>query len=148
MRRSANLLLVKDEHELRADSDRMFQMLRRLRETEEQKRLVGMGTPEFVELAAEVERLSRLIFRWSGIQMQSAHAMAAAVERGDIAGEPLEAVKPRPLDEVLAAWREAQVRFELARPGSEEARVAADEIERIREEFHAIEANKRELETA
>jgi hypothetical protein len=38
---------------------------------------------------------------------------------------------------ILANWREAQLRLEIARPGSPEASSAADGIERLREEYHA-----------
>jgi hypothetical protein len=126
-----------DEHELRAHSDHMLELIERLHTLEQQKHHVGVGTPEFLELAGEVERLSRLVFRWSGIQMQSAEHAAAAVERGETPGTPLDAVQPRKLDVVLAFWREAQLRFELAKPGSDEAAQAAADIERLREEFHA-----------
>jgi hypothetical protein len=126
-----------DEHELRAHSDRMVELLKRLQTLEEEKHHVGVGTPEFLDLAGEVERLSRLVFRWSGIQMQSAEHAAALVQRGEMPGTPLDSVEPRPLDVILASWREAQLRFELAKPGSDEAEQAARDVERLREEFGA-----------
>lgn len=46
-------------------------------------------------------------------------------------------VEPRPLDRILANWREAQLRFELATPGSPEAEAATADIERLREEYQA-----------
>jgi hypothetical protein len=64
------------------------------------------------------------------------------VETGTLPAEPLAAVEPRPLDRILAAWREAQLRFEMAKPGSPEAHGAADEIERLREEYHATAETK------
>jgi len=127
-----------DEHELRAHSDRMLELLKRLQTLEQEKHHVPVGSPEFLDLAGEVERLSRLVFRWSGIQMQSAEHAAAAVQRGEMPGTALDSVEPRKLDVVLASWREAQLRFELAKPGSDEAEVAAADVERLREEFHAI----------
>lgn len=125
-----------DQRELRAHSDHMVELIRRMRELEEEKHHVGVGTPEFVGLAHEVERLSRLVFRWSGMQVQSAEHAAARLERGEIEAAPLDDYSPRRLDVILAAWREAQFRFELATPGSEEALLAAADIERLREEFH------------
>jgi hypothetical protein len=41
------------------------------------------------------------------------------------------------MDRILANWREAQLRFELAQPGSPEAEVATSDIERLREEYQA-----------
>lgn len=46
-------------------------------------------------------------------------------------------VEPRPLDRILANWREAQLRFELATPGSAEAEAAMADVERLREEYQA-----------
>lgn len=124
-----------DEQELRAHSDRMIELIKRLQALEEEKHHVGVGTPEFLALAAEVEKLSRLVFRWSGMQMQSAEHAAASLERGETDGKALDDVAPRRLDVILAAWREAQFRFELAKPGSDEATQAASDVERLREEF-------------
>ena len=125
-----------DQHEIRATSDHTFAILERLRTVEHDKREVALGSPEFVEMAREVERLSRLLFRWAGLQMQLATESSAAVSRGDIPADPLVAIQPRALDRVLALWREAQMRLELAKPGSAEAAAAADDIERLREEYH------------
>ncbi|HET7473400.1 MAG TPA: hypothetical protein VFJ71_09765 [Candidatus Limnocylindrales bacterium] len=137
-----------DEHEIRATSDHTIAIIERLGQIEHDKRGVALGSPEFISMAAEVERLSRLLFRWSGFQMQLATESASAVSRGDIPAEPLAAVQPRPLDRVLALWREAQIRLELAKPGSPEADAAATDIERLREEYHATtEAKLSEDET-
>jgi hypothetical protein len=129
------------EHELRAHSDRMLELLKRLQTLEQEKHHVPVGSPEFLDLAGEVERLSRLVFRWSGIQMQSAEHAAALVQRGEMPGTPLDSVEPRRLDVILASWREAQLRFELAKPGSDEAAQAASDVERLREEFGATQEN-------
>ena|SRR5215212_1787987 len=126
-----------DEGEIRASSDSMLAMLDRLKALEVDKRQYPLGSAEFVERAEEVERLSRLVFRWSGIQQQMADQSVRRVETGALPAEPLAEVEPRPLDRILATWREAQLRFELAKPGSPEAQDAADEIERLREEYHA-----------
>jgi hypothetical protein len=133
---------MENERELRAHSDHMVRLIERLHALEEEKHHVGVGTPEFVELAAEVERLSRLIFRWSGLQLQTAELNAARLERGEISGEPLDVFPPRPLDVILANWREAQFRFELAAPGSDEAMQAAQDVERLRDEFKAAQEQK------
>ena len=126
-----------DETEIRAVSDKMLANLERLAALEHAKRAMTVGTDEFVAAAQEVETLSRLVFRWSGLQMQLAAESKQAVSSGQIPAIPLVDVHPRPLDRVLALWREAQIRLEIAHPGSPEAQSAAEDIERLREEYHA-----------
>ena len=130
------------EREFRATTDQMLDMIDRLRELEQAKQRVDFGSGEFVAIAADAESLARVVFRWAGMQLQMAEASAGAVQRGESSGEPLVNVKPRPLDRILANWREAQLRLEMARPGSAEAAAAADAVERLREEFKATEAAK------
>jgi hypothetical protein len=48
------------------------------------------------------------------------------------------------MDVVLAAWREPQLRLEIATPGSSEAAAAAEAVERLREEYQATFDAKRE----
>lgn len=120
----------------------MLAMIDRLRSIESEKQAVELGSPEFVALAIEAERLSRMAFRWAGMQLQMAEASAGAVQRGELSRVPLIDVKPRALDVILANWREAQLRFELAQPGSPEAAAAAEEVERLRVEFHATQEEK------
>ncbi len=58
--------------------------------------------------------------------------------RGELTdAERLIDVQPRPLDVILSNWREAQLRLEIARPGSLEAQTASDDIERLREEYQS-----------
>jgi len=125
-----------DEHELRATSDHTFAIIDRIAQIERDKREVLIGTSEFVELAGEVERLTRLLFRWAGFQRQLAAEASAAAARGEAPNRPIDMIEPRALDRVLALWREEQIRLELAKPGSPEAQAAAEEIERLREEYH------------
>ena len=44
-------------------------------------------------------------------------------------------IEPQPMDHLLARWREAQIRLEIAKPGSLEATRAVSDIERPREEY-------------
>ncbi len=131
-----------DERGFRASTDQMLAMLERLMALEREKQHHTVGSDEFVESAREAERLSRLTFRWAGMQLQLAEASPRAVARGEMAPTRLADVEPRPLDRVLANWRQAQLRFELAAPGSPEAAAAADEVERLREEFRALQELK------
>jgi hypothetical protein len=72
------------------------------------------------------------------MQLQMAETVAARAASGKI--DPtvrLINVEPRPLDVILAHWREAQIRLEIATPGSPEAQAAATAIEGLREEYQA-----------
>lgn len=130
------------EREFRATTDQMLDMIDRLRELEQAKQRAPFGSAEFIALAGDAEKLARVVFRWAGMQLQMAEASAGAVQRGESSAQPLTNVTPRPLDRILANWREAQLRLEMARPGSAEAAEAADAVERLREEYQATEAAK------
>ncbi len=121
--------------EFRAFTDQMLDLIDRLRAAEEAKRAVEMGSPEFVQAARDAEELSRRAFRWAQMQLQM--ALEVQDQGGKMPDVRLINVEPRPLDRVLAAWREAQMRLELATPGSPESEAAVRDIERLREEYQA-----------
>lgn len=122
--------------ELRATADQMLEILDELRAMEVDKRSSPIGSPEFIELARAALRHGRLAFRWTDLQLQLAEEAAARVARGEEAADVrISAVTPRRMDQILALWREAQIRLEIAQPGSPEAATAADEIERLRDEY-------------
>jgi hypothetical protein len=122
--------------EFRATTDQLLEILDELRSFEMGKRAVAMGSPEFVELAVKAADHARLAFRWCQMQLDMAHEAASRVERGE---QPpnihLIDVTPLPIDRILALWREAQLRLEIARPTSDEALSATADIERYREEY-------------
>ena len=123
--------------EYRASSDRMLQVLERLREIEEVKRSVPVGTTEFIELAREAEDLGRTVFRWTQLQRQLAELSPQRVAAGQLSGLPLAALAARRIERVLAEWREAEFRFREADPGSPDAERAAADMERLREEYRS-----------
>ena len=124
--------------EFRATTDQMMEILEDLRAVEEQKRHVAVGSPEFIIAAKGAEELSRLAFRWAQMQLQMALAVQSKIAAGELAADVrLVNVEPRPLDRILAHWREAQLRLEIAALGSPEAEAAARDIERLREEYQA-----------
>jgi hypothetical protein len=128
-----------DRGEFRATTDLMLEIIEELRSLELQKRSVVIGTPEFVKLAVRTEEQARLTFRWSQMQLQMAHDAATRLASGERAEEIiLTEVQPRHIDRVLTDWREAQLRLEIARPGSPESVAAAGDIERLREEYHVL----------
>lgn len=120
--------------EFRAHTDQMLEFIDQLRLAEERKRSVPVGSPDFLMAAEEASELSRLAFRWAQMELEMALAVRASGD-GVAPDVRLINVEPRPLDRVLAHWREAQLRLETARPGSPEADTAVKDIERLREEY-------------
>lgn len=128
-----------NDGELRATSDLMLEMLDRLRGAEEVKRARAPGTPEFADLAYRVVELSRTLTAWAELQLRLANEALAADEPSP---EPLESVRPRRLDEVLAEWRRAEIRLSHASPASPEALTAAEEAEDLRREYGRLQERK------
>jgi hypothetical protein len=123
------------EEEYRAASDTLLETLARLHEIETVKRRVEPGTQEFIDVAREAERLARRVFRWAQFQLRIAEASPGLREQARMSGRPIEEVIARPLDRILALWREAEFRLDRAERGSAEAEEATADIERYREEF-------------
>jgi hypothetical protein len=127
-----------DRSEFRATTDQMLVLLEELRGTEERKRRMPLGSSEFTAEAEAAADKARVVFRWAQMQLEMAQAWETRVARGETPRDiRLIEVEPRPLDKVLAQWREAQLRLEIARPGSDAARQAVADIERLREEYQA-----------
>lgn len=122
--------------EFRATTDTMLEIIDELRAVEQRKQQVEVGSDEFLLNAKKAEDLSRLAYRWAGLQLSMALDTQHRISKGELDGETrLSSVTPRPLDRVLAQWREAQFRLEIAALGSPEAEAATREIERLREEY-------------
>jgi hypothetical protein len=117
----------------------MLELIDDVRSSEERKREVALGSAAFVELAVRVSARARVLSRWADLQMQLAQSIPSGTEEVAIAD-----LRPRPLERVLALWREAQIRLELAPPGSPAAAQAVDDIERFRNEYQAGFALRRE----
>jgi len=122
--------------EFRATTDQLLTIIDELRTLERRKQATALGTPEFVELAVKAADQAKLVFRWCQMQLEMAlEASARLVSGEETPNVHLIKVVPRAIDRILASWREAQFRLEIARPGSPEAMSAADDIERLREEY-------------
>jgi hypothetical protein len=138
---------LKRQREFRASTYQLLAMIEELKRLERAKQGTAVATPEFIELAHATEDVARKVFRWSGMQTQMAEASPRGVADGELSATPLIEVEPRPLDRILANWREAQLRFELARPGLSEAELAAADVERLREEYRLAQAGLFEAAT-
>ena len=122
--------------EFRAFTDQMLEYIDQLREAEERKRSVEVGSPQFIQAAEDASELSRLAFRWAQMQLEMAQSLQN-LSRADGVNPTtrLINVEPRPIDTILAHWREAQLRLEIAKPSSPESEKAVRDIERLREEY-------------
>ena len=128
--------------ELRATADKMLELIERLTAAERQKRdHEEVGSPAFVALAEESLDLARLVDRWAAHQLDLARR-AGALPTSD--GVRLIDVEPRQIHRILADWREAQMRFDAAPPGSSEAAHAKADADRLRDEYREAELRLRE----
>ncbi|HUG48290.1 MAG TPA: hypothetical protein VMP67_07730 [Candidatus Limnocylindria bacterium] len=119
----------------------MLEIINKLEQPERTKHLLVIGTPELVQLAEEALDHARIAFRWAPVQLQLGRE-APAGGNGTGAEMRLSDVQPRPLDRILADWREAQLRLEIAQRGSPQAEAASYVVERLREEFRAAQEQR------
>jgi hypothetical protein len=131
---------MSEEGELRATSDLMLVMVDRLREAEEAKRALAPGSREFARLAYEIVEISRTVTRWSELQLRQANEFAMDADRPQ--PPTLRDTPKRRLDEILAEWRQAEIRLSHASPDDPEARAAAEAVDRLREEYREQQARK------
>jgi hypothetical protein len=129
--------------ELRAVSDKMLDMLQRMKVVEQAKREMDLGSDEFVRLAKEVDELARVVKLWAQHQMDLARQLSVARQEGTVEAVRLTDVKSRPLDRILVDWREAEMRLSGTQAGSPEAQRASADIERMREEYGTAQREKR-----
>jgi hypothetical protein len=119
----------------RAISDALMASLAVLASTEQTKRTVPTGSPDFLRLAEEADEAARMVLRWAQYELSLATTAAREVAAGEMTGIPVESIPPRPLNRILADWREAEFRHARATPDTPEADAAAADVERLRLEY-------------
>jgi DNA-binding HxlR family transcriptional regulator len=121
---------------LRETSDALLRDLDVLVAIEEEKRSLEPGDQRLVELAGRIEEIAQRILSGSVRQHQLTQVVNAQVEAGS-ANAPETSIEetPRPIQAVLAEWREAERRHVAAEPGSGEAAEAEALVNRLREEY-------------
>lgn len=114
----------------------MLRTLEALASLENEKREMKPGTPEFVKLAKEIERLAAEVFAQTHNQKILGDKAVSAENRGaDLA--PIDQITSmRDLQVILNEWRDAERRLQIASPGTAEHATAAGDIGRLREEYH------------
>jgi len=116
-----------------------------LQALEQQKRAIQPGDPQLVKIAARIEQLANRVLGTSMEQFHLTEQVQQLVETGSPGAPdvPIEDTK-REMRVILADWRDAERRAELAQPGSPDALAAASDIERLRVEYReAFEEAKR-----
>jgi hypothetical protein len=133
---------VKTGDALRQTSDTLLRDLDVLVTLEEEKRSLEPGDNRLVELAGRIEEIAQRILSGSVRQHQLTQTVNAQVEAGS-AGAPHASIDetPRPIQAVLADWRDAERRAAAAEPGSAEAAEADAIVSSLRDEYrraHAV----------
>jgi hypothetical protein len=124
------------EQGLRAVSDDMLHTLDQLQRLEHQKRAASPGTPRFVRLATEIEKLAALVFAQTNTQASLAEQSHAVGQRG-VELQPINEITPsRDVAVILSEWREAERRLATSAIETAEHSKAAGDVRRLREEYH------------
>lgn len=124
--------------DLRRASDLLMQQIDRLHALESRKRELPPEDPEFVRLAREIRDVAAAALVETSRQEHLADQVAQRSKAGDTAVDhPIEDIAPGPREAVvmLAEWRAAERRLAAAPEGSDEARQARAEVERLRGEY-------------
>jgi hypothetical protein len=123
---------------LRTTSDALLADLEQLEALEQQKRELEPGDPRVVELAAAVEEVARRVLGQTVRQREMASVARDLVEVGSESAPdaPIEQT-PREIHVILAEWRDAERRAQVAPAGSPEAARAGEDVERLRDEYRA-----------
>jgi hypothetical protein len=121
---------------LRDTSDALLRDLDVLSAIEEEKRSLQPGDPRLIHLAARIEEIAQRVLVGSVRQRQLTEVVNAQVEAAspEAPDAPIEET-PRPMDAILADWRNAERRAAAAIPGSAEAAEAVALVGRLRDEY-------------
>src|SRR3954453_20822610 len=106
------------ETDLRIASDRMLRTLETLASLENEKRALKPGTPHFVKLAKEIERLAAEVFAQTHTQKLLGEQAEVAENRGADLTPIEETVPLRDLQLILSECFDAERRLQLAEPDS------------------------------
>jgi hypothetical protein len=121
---------------LRETSDALLRDLDVLSTIEEEKRSLEPGDPRLVQLAARIEEIAQRVLVGSVRQRQLTEVVVDQVETGS-PGAPEAPIEdtPRPMQAILAEWRDAERRAAGAAAGSAEAAEAEALVGRLRDEY-------------
>ena len=123
-------------HALRTTSDELLRDLDVLVTIEEEKRLLEPGDPRLVELAARIEEIATRVLAATARQHDLTRVVNDQVDAGS-PGAPEVSIEEtaRPIQAILADWRDAERRAAVAEIGSAEAAEANALVDRLRREY-------------
>jgi hypothetical protein len=126
---------------LRETSDALLRDLDVLVRIEEEKRTLEPGDARLVELAGRIEEVAQRVLagtvrQHSLTQIANAQVEAGSPEAPDATIEQT----PRPIQALLAEWREAERRLIASEPGSAEEAEARALVTALREEYRRAHA--------
>jgi hypothetical protein len=124
------------EQDLRTVSDEMLHTLEQLQRLENEKRDENPGTPRFVGLAKEIERLAAMVFSQTTVQQTLAEKSHAAARAGVEITPIAEIESGRDVSLILSEWRDAERRLASSAIETAEHAKAAGDVRRLREEYH------------
>jgi hypothetical protein len=103
---------------------------------EEEKRQLQPGDPKLVELSVRIEEIAGRVLVGTVQQRQLSQIGEREVAAGS-PGAPAVPIDdmPRPIDAILAEWREAERRLSAAAPGSVDESEGRALVERLRDEY-------------
>lgn len=116
--------------ELRVTSDTLLNDLEVLTALEAEKRTLSPDDPKMLELAAQVQSLAKRVLEGSARQ----HRLAVEIHDDPAVGGAIDAT-PRSASAILEAWRDAERRLNAAAPGTADAEMAQELVDRYREEY-------------
>jgi hypothetical protein len=124
------------EQDLRNVSDDMLRTLDQLQLLETEKRSESPGTPRFVKLAKEIDKLAAVVFLQTSAQQSLAVASQEAAREGADIPTIEEMPATRDVSLILGEWREAERRLGASAIDSADHAKAAADVRRLREEYH------------
>ena len=130
---------------LRETSDALLRDLEVLSTIEDEKRSLQPGDPRLVQLASRIEEIAQRVLAGSVRQRQLTEVVTDQVEAGspNAPDGPIDET-PRPMQAILADWRDAERRAAAAETGSPEAAEADALVVRLRDEYRRAHEAARE----
>ncbi|MEO7664438.1 MAG: hypothetical protein ABIV26_04875 [Candidatus Limnocylindrales bacterium] len=116
--------------ELRVTSDTLLNDLEVLTALEAEKRTLSPDDPKMLDLAAQVQALARRVLEGTARQ----HRLAVEIHQDPSTADAIDET-PRSAAAILEAWRDAERRLIAASPGTADAEVAEELVDRYREEY-------------
>lgn len=114
----------------------MLVTLEQLQRLEVEKREASPGTPRFLRLAQEVEKLAAIVFSQTSTQQALAEKSHAAARAGAELSPIVDIETNREVSVILSEWRDAERRLAATGIDTAEHALAAGDVRRLREEYH------------